>query len=154
MGLLASCLPVQESSLLLAQQIDLFGLLVIFWWIAVVFHFGTNRTVTPGTDVEAIGSRCVVGAIHIWVCCLTESAFSWCSSRPSICIPSSIETVWRVLLSLVQEPFGFASESGCKVGILGESAFCFCSSGQSISVSPWAEIIGGFCFGHCSHLSL
>jgi hypothetical protein len=75
-------------------------------------------------------------------------------SLKSICIPSSIETISDHCFCDCRNLSILTFESGCKVLILGESAFRNCSSLQSICIPSSVETISSDCFENCRNLSI
>jgi hypothetical protein len=68
-------------------------------------------------------------------------------------MPSSIETIPEFCFFECEELSELTFEPGGKVAVFAESAFCACSSLQSICIPCSVEAISSFCFAACGQLS-
>jgi hypothetical protein len=81
-----------------------------------------------------------------------ESAFEFCQSLQSICIPPLVPVIPKRCFAHCMNLWRLTFDRGCIISTLGESAFSFCSSLESICIPSSIETISVSCFGDCESL--
>jgi hypothetical protein len=82
-----------------------------------------------------------------------RSAFLWCSSLQSICVPSSLNYIAEFCFFHCESLSSLTFELNCQIAVLGESEFSGCSSIESLSRPGSVETISEYCIEQCRSLS-